>query len=183
MAQGAGVRPPTGSWEDSARSAMRSRRYGRFTILMAPSTTTARSTGIPSGRRQPAASICQIIATAESLIFFEEGLMFGFGTFGESAFGALPDRLLKAIVDSADKAALSISSVIIAEDRVAEGLVVKSTSALWTEIVLAVAAGRGRLPVVPSPPTTRGRLERCLPIATGEVGRDYCRRLQEGTVR
>jgi restriction system protein len=60
--------------------------------------------------------------------------MLGFGALGESALGALPDRLALG----ARRATLSISSVIIPERSTAEGILIKSTSLVWDEIVQAL---------------------------------------------
>jgi restriction system protein len=64
----------------------------------------------------------------------EDSLMLGFGAIGESAIGALPDRLMVG----ARNATLSVSSVIIPEKASAEGVLIKSTSVVWDEIVRAL---------------------------------------------
>ena len=60
--------------------------------------------------------------------------MLGFGAIGEFAIGEagpLPAR----IADSADKVTLAISSLIIPDKLVHEGVLIKSTSVIWAEIV------------------------------------------------
>jgi restriction system protein len=61
--------------------------------------------------------------------------MFGFGPFGAAPFGGLPDELVHGISNSAKIAPLIISSLIIPESRSAEGVLVRSQAAIWTEII------------------------------------------------
>jgi restriction system protein len=61
--------------------------------------------------------------------------MLGFGAIGEAPLGGLPDRLLLGLAESARKAPLSVSSLVIPESKAAEGILVGSHSAIWTEIV------------------------------------------------
>jgi restriction system protein len=60
--------------------------------------------------------------------------MLGFRAIGESAISALADRL--AI--GARRATLSVSSLIIPERSTAQGILIKSTSLVWAEIVRAL---------------------------------------------
>jgi restriction system protein len=60
--------------------------------------------------------------------------MLGFGAIGEFALGQVPS-LPRKIAESTDKATLLISSVIIPDRPVDEGILIKSTSFLWGEIV------------------------------------------------
>jgi restriction system protein len=66
----------------------------------------------------------------------KDSIMLGFGALGEYALGALPDRLMV----QARKATLSVSSVIIPDKASAEGVLIKSTSLVWDEIVRALGA-------------------------------------------
>ncbi len=52
----------------------------------------------------------------------------GFGAVGTSAVGALPDS------DVLKQLSLTISSLIIPQEKVSEGVLVRSTSAIWLEI-------------------------------------------------
>lgn len=61
--------------------------------------------------------------------------MFGFGAFGEASFGDLPEDILRGLTESSEKAPLSVSSLIIPEGMVAEGVLVRSQSVIWAEIV------------------------------------------------
>ena len=61
--------------------------------------------------------------------------MLGFGAIGEAPLGGLPDRLLLGLAESARKAPLSVSRLVIPESKAAEGILVRSHSAIWTEIV------------------------------------------------
>jgi len=65
--------------------------------------------------------------------------MLGFGALGEYALGEIP-ALPRKVAEAADKATLVISSVIIPETRVDEGVLIKSTSMLWAEIVERLGA-------------------------------------------
>jgi restriction system protein len=60
--------------------------------------------------------------------------MFGFGPFGSSPFGTLPD-----VARSREKVALTVSSLIIPERHVADGVLVRSTAAVWSEIAKHLA--------------------------------------------
>jgi len=60
--------------------------------------------------------------------------MLGFGAIGETAIGALPDHVMVG----ARKATLSVSSLIIPEKTDAEGILIKSTSFVWDEMVRAL---------------------------------------------
>jgi restriction system protein len=60
--------------------------------------------------------------------------MLGFGAIGESTLGAVADR----IATGASRATLSVSSLIIPERATAEGILIKSTSLVWNEIVQAL---------------------------------------------
>lgn len=69
----------------------------------------------------------------------------GYGAIGELAIGEIRAvDLPKKIAESADKATLSISSIIIPERRVAEGILVKSTAILWREIVESLGSDWSR---------------------------------------
>lgn len=59
--------------------------------------------------------------------------MLGFGPLGSYPLGSLPDDLL--IRESREKLALTVSSLIIPERAVDEGVLVRSTAAVWIEVV------------------------------------------------
>jgi restriction system protein len=61
--------------------------------------------------------------------------MFGFGAFGELAFGEGPRDVAAEIARGAEFATLILSSVIVPERKVSEGLLIRGTSAVWAEIV------------------------------------------------
>jgi hypothetical protein len=65
--------------------------------------------------------------------------MLGIGALGQYALGQFPALPWK-IAESADNATLVISSVIIPDKRVDEGVLIKSTSILWAEIVEQLGA-------------------------------------------
>jgi restriction system protein len=65
--------------------------------------------------------------------------MLGLGALGEFALGEAPP-LPQRIADAANKATLVISSVIIPNKSVDDGVLIKSTSILWAEIVEQLGA-------------------------------------------
>lgn len=72
--------------------------------------------------------------------------MLGFGALGESPLGAGPSDLHAQIEKSAQEVSLTISglilpdhSLIVPEQKVAEGTLIKSTAAVWKEIANRLA--------------------------------------------
>lgn len=61
--------------------------------------------------------------------------MLGFGAIGEAPLGAMPDRVRRQIADGAQKASLVLSSLIVPEKLTSEGVLVRTTAAVWYEIV------------------------------------------------
>lgn len=59
----------------------------------------------------------------------------GFGAVGEFAVGEVPDTLSAQIVKSKDSVHLTISSLIVPDAKTASGILIKSTSVVWAEIV------------------------------------------------
>jgi restriction system protein len=66
--------------------------------------------------------------------------MLGFGALGTMALGSGPRSTPSQIQKGSETVKLSISGIIIPERRVSEGVLLKSTSTIWTEIARKLAA-------------------------------------------
>jgi restriction system protein len=64
--------------------------------------------------------------------------MLGFGAIGEFAIGEVPHVELPK--NLAERVALAVSSIIIPEGRGPEGILIKSTSAVWNELVQSLGS-------------------------------------------
>ncbi|WP_315707333.1 MULTISPECIES: restriction endonuclease [unclassified Bradyrhizobium] len=67
--------------------------------------------------------------------------MLGFGATGELAVGELPRR---AIGSGINQATLTVSALIVPEQKLQEGILVRSTSAIWVEIASKLGADWSR---------------------------------------
>jgi restriction system protein len=61
--------------------------------------------------------------------------MLGHGAIGELALGEVRQDVSAEVARSAEFATLIVSSVIVPDQKVSEGLLVRATSAVWAEIV------------------------------------------------
>ena len=60
--------------------------------------------------------------------------MLGFGPLGAMALGEIPRDVSTRIADSTKIVKLSVSGIIIPDGKTAEGILVRSASAIWTEV-------------------------------------------------
>jgi restriction system protein len=66
--------------------------------------------------------------------------MLGFGPIGSAPIGGVPDHAYIRIRNGAETVKLSVSGIIIPEKRVGEGILLKSTSTIWSEIAERLGA-------------------------------------------
>jgi restriction system protein len=73
--------------------------------------------------------------------------MLGFGPLASESLGASPRELVSGLMQSTDKVALNVStliipenSLIVADKKVAEGRLISSTSVIWEEVVRRLAS-------------------------------------------
>jgi|SRR6267142_3294212 len=67
-------------------------------------------------------------------------MILGVGPIGATPLGAFPQDLSARIRNGTETIKLSVSGIIIPEKRVEEGLLLRSTSAVWTEIAQKLGA-------------------------------------------